>query len=47
MSKRTAHLAVYEGLADAEVGHLLAELHTGRFTGVPFEVRHRRRGLDP
>jgi putative intracellular protease/amidase len=38
MTKRTAHLAVYEGLADAEVGHLLAELHTGRFTGVPFEV---------
>lgn len=38
MSKRTAHLAVYDGFADAEVGHLLAELHTGRFTGVPFDV---------
>jgi putative intracellular protease/amidase len=38
MSTRTAHLAVYEGLADPEVGHLLAELHTGRFTGAPFEV---------
>jgi putative intracellular protease/amidase len=38
MTKRTAHLAVYEGLADAEVGHLLAELHTGRFTAVPFDV---------
>jgi putative intracellular protease/amidase len=35
---RTAHLAVYDGLADPEVGHLLAELHTGRFTGVPYEV---------
>lgn len=38
MSDRTAHLAVYDGLADPEVGHLLAELHTGRFTGVPFDV---------
>jgi putative intracellular protease/amidase len=38
MSRRTTHLAVYEGLADSEVGHLLAELHTGRFTGAPFDV---------
>ena len=38
MSTRTAHLAVYDGLADPEVGHLLAELHTGRFTGRPFDV---------
>jgi putative intracellular protease/amidase len=38
MSDRTAHLAIYDGLADAEVGHLLAELHTGRFTGAPFDV---------
>jgi putative intracellular protease/amidase len=38
MSTRTAHLAVYDGLADPEVGHLLVELHTGRFTGTPFDV---------
>src|SRR5215218_10142605 len=38
MSNRTAHLAIYDGLADPEVGHLLAELHTGRFTGAPFDV---------
>jgi putative intracellular protease/amidase len=38
MSSRTAHLAIYEGLADPEVGHLLAELHTGRFTGARFDV---------
>jgi putative intracellular protease/amidase len=38
MSTRTAHLAVYDGLADPEVGHLLAELHTGRFTSTPFDV---------
>jgi putative intracellular protease/amidase len=33
-----AHLAVYDTLADWEVGHLLAELRTGRFTGTAFEV---------
>jgi putative intracellular protease/amidase len=38
MSTRTAHLAIYDGLADPEVGHLLAELHTGRFTGARFDV---------
>jgi putative intracellular protease/amidase len=38
MNSRTAHLAIYDGLADPEVGHLLAELHTGRFTGVAYEV---------
>lgn len=38
MSTRTAHLAIYDGLAEMEVGHLLAELRTGRFTGTPFDV---------
>jgi putative intracellular protease/amidase len=38
MSIRTAHLAVYDTLAEMEVGHLLAELRTGRFTGTPFDV---------
>ena len=38
MSQRTVHLALYDGLADWEVGHLLAELHTGRFTDTSFEV---------
>ncbi len=38
MITRTAHLAVYDTLADSEVGHLLVELHSGRFTGVPFDV---------
>jgi hypothetical protein len=27
--------AVHEGLADWEVGYLLVELRTGRFTGTP------------
>jgi putative intracellular protease/amidase len=38
MSTRTAHVAVYDTLAEMEVGHLLAELRTGRFTGTPFDV---------
>src|SRR5918997_2798593 len=35
---RTAHVALYDTLADWEVGHLLAELRTGRFTGTRFDV---------
>jgi putative intracellular protease/amidase len=38
MPHRIAHLAVYDTLADSEVGHLLVELHTGRFTGTRFGV---------
>lgn len=38
MLARTAHLAVYDTLADWEVGHLLAELRSGRFTGQPFAI---------
>ena len=47
MSNRTVHVAVYDGLADAEVGHLLAELHTGRFTGTPFDVVTVAESRDP
>jgi putative intracellular protease/amidase len=38
MSNRTAHVALFDDLADWEVGHLLAELRTGRFTGERFDV---------
>jgi putative intracellular protease/amidase len=38
MATRTAHLGVYDTLTDSEVGHLLVELHTGRFTGTSFDV---------
>jgi putative intracellular protease/amidase len=38
MTTATANLAVYDTLADWEVGHLLAELSSGRFTGTPFEI---------
>jgi len=44
---RTAHLAIYDTLADSEVGHLLVELHTGRFTGTPFEVVTVAEALKP
>jgi putative intracellular protease/amidase len=38
MDNGTAHLAVYDGLTDSEIGHLLVELHTGRFTRTRLEV---------
>jgi putative intracellular protease/amidase len=47
MNEHTAHLALYDTLADWEVGHLLVELHTGRFTGTRFEVVTVAETLDP
>lgn len=38
MQTKRVHVAVYDTLADWEVGHLLAELRTGRFTGTSFDV---------
>ena len=38
MSTATAHLAIYDTLADWEVGYLLVELRTGRFTGTPWDI---------
>lgn len=43
----TAHVALYDTLADWEVGHLLAELRTGRFTGTPFEIRTVAESTEP
>ena len=37
--KPTVHLALYNNLIDSEVGHLLVELRSGRFTRTPFNVR--------
>jgi putative intracellular protease/amidase len=34
----TVHVALYDTLADWEIGHLLVELRTGRFTGNPWTV---------
>lgn len=38
MKTATAHLAVYDTLADWETGYLLVELRTGRFTGTNWDV---------
>jgi putative intracellular protease/amidase len=35
---RTAHILLIDQLADWEPGYLLTELHTGRFTGEPWNV---------
>jgi putative intracellular protease/amidase len=47
MSHRTAHVALYDGLADWEVGHLIAELRTGRFTRERFDVVTVAESLEP
>jgi putative intracellular protease/amidase len=38
MDAPTAHVAVFNTLIDSEVGHLLVELRTGRYTGTPWRV---------
>jgi putative intracellular protease/amidase len=47
MSNRTAHVGLYDTFADWEIGHLLVELHTGRFTGTNFEVVTVAESLEP
>jgi putative intracellular protease/amidase len=47
MSNRTAHVALYDDLADWEAGHLLAELRTGRFTRERFAVVTVAASRDP
>ena len=38
MNTSIAHLGLYDTLADWEVGYLLVELRTGRFTGRPWNI---------
>jgi putative intracellular protease/amidase len=38
MSNRTAHVALFDTFNDSEVGLLLVDLRTGRFTGEPVEI---------
>jgi putative intracellular protease/amidase len=38
MNISTAHLGIYNTLADWEVGYLLVELRTGRFTDTPWNI---------
>ena len=47
LSMKPADVALYDQLADWEVGHLLAELRSGRFTGTPFEVVTVAETTDP
>jgi len=47
MTTHRAHVAVFDTLADWEVGHLLVELRTGRFTGTPHEVVTVAESLEP
>jgi putative intracellular protease/amidase len=47
LSMETAYVAVYETLADWEIGYLVVELRTGRFTGVPWRVVTVGESLDP
>jgi putative intracellular protease/amidase len=47
MGKPTAHVAVYDGLTDAEVGHLLVELRTGRFTRKSVDMVTVAESLEP
>lgn len=47
MLTKAAHVAVYDTLADWEIGHLLAELRSGRFTGTPWTITTVARTLDP
>ena len=43
----TAHVALYDTMADYEIGHLLAELRTGRYTNVRFDVLTVAESRDP
>jgi putative intracellular protease/amidase len=38
MNTSTAHVALYNTFADWEIGYLLVELRTGRFTGRPWRI---------
>jgi putative intracellular protease/amidase len=44
---RTAYVGMYETWADWEIGHLVVELRTGRFTGVPWTVVTVGESLEP
>jgi putative intracellular protease/amidase len=47
MKASKVHVAAYDGLADLEVGHLLTELRTGRFTSHPLEIVTIAQSHDP
>lgn len=47
VSRRTAHLALFDTFNDSEVGLLLVDLRTGRFTGESFDVVAVAQARDP
>jgi putative intracellular protease/amidase len=47
MKRSTAHLAVYDTLADWEIGYLVVELRTGRFTGTSWDIVTVAESLEP
>jgi putative intracellular protease/amidase len=47
MKRTIAHLAVYDTLADWEIGYLLVELRTGRFTGTSWDIVTVAESLEP
>ena len=47
MTNLTAHLGIYDTYADWEIGHLLVELRTGRFTGTQVDVVTVAESLEP
>jgi len=47
MKTPIAHLAVYDTLADWEIGYLVVELRTGRFTGSPWSIVTVAESLEP
>ena len=47
MSSRTAHVALFDTFNDSEVGLLLVDLRTGRFTGEPFDIIAIAAARDP
>ena len=47
MNQSTAHLGIYDTLADWEVGHLLVELRMGRFTGISWNIVTVAESRDP
>ena len=44
---RTIHVALYDTLTESEIGHLLVELRTGRFTGTRFDIVTVAESHDP
>jgi putative intracellular protease/amidase len=47
LSHRTAHVALFDTFDDSEVGRLLVDLRTGRFSGEHFDIVAVAEGREP